>query len=537
MAKKPHLPDSAAWFSVLTNHLPMVFYILDRDGVFLMSEGLGLKKLGLKPGQVVGQSVFDVYRNNPDIVEAIKKALSGTYVVFEHAVDNYYVENHLVPQFDESGMLSGLICAAIDIDERIKAEQTLHKERMLSQAIMDSVPGILYLYDDTGHLLHWNKNHEVMTGYSADELGRMTLQDWYRGNEEDLAFVLEKVQYALQGHVTSAEANLLMKNGERVPMHLTAAGLTIEGKPHITGIGIDISELKRAQTQLLETNRNLETTVAERTRELTDAVRELKASNEKMATMQRYMIQTEKMAALGNLVAGVAHEINTPIGIGITASSHLLDITEAFKKKRNNATLTQEALDAYLSDLQEAADIVLKNLNRAGKLVRSFKQVSADQTGEPTRTFEIRSYVEEILTSLSPALKRNNATIHFTCPEGLRIYGQPGGFAQIITNLVMNSLTHAFHKTAKGHITMEITDEKKDIQLRYSDDGSGIEPEILPKIFDPFFTTNRGNGGTGLGLAVLFNIVTQSFGGSVDCESVPDNGTTFLVRLRKGEKA
>lgn len=495
-----------------------------------------MEKLGLEPGQVVGLSVYDVYQEHPDILEAIKRAMHGEYVVFEHAVGDFHVENHLVPQFDEDGKPSGLICAAIDIDKRIQTEKSLDRERTFTQAIMNSVPGILYLYDAEGHLLHWNRAHEELTGYSSEELSRMTLSDWYRGNDTELAQIMERVQEALTGHVTSADANLLLKNGNRLPMHLTAVGMNIDEKPHITGIGIDISELKQAQNALLETNRNLETMVAERTRELTEVIQELQATNEKMASMQRYMIQNEKMAALGNLVAGVAHEINTPIGIGITGSSHLLDMTQELRKKHPAGGVSTVELDAYLEDIEKAADIVLKNLNRAGKLVKSFKQVSADQTSEPTRLFGVREYIDEILTSLSPMIKRSHATVHIHCPAGLRMHGHPGGFAQIVTNLVMNSLTHAFSSGTAGIISMKIEEVDNFVHLTYSDNGKGIPPDILPKIFDPFFTTNRGNGGTGLGLSVLYNVVSQSFGGSVDCESTPGKGTTFIIRLRKGEQ-
>ena len=537
MEKKARLPDSAKWFSALTTYLPMVFYILDKDGIFLMSEGLGLKKLGLAPGQVVGMSVYDLYQGHPDITAAIKQAMRGEYVVFEHAVGDFHVENHLVPQYDENGNPSGLICAAIDIDKRVQTENSLQRERTFSQALMNSIPGILYLYDEEGHLVHWNKAHEELTGYTAEELQQMTLADWYRGDEEQMARILEKAGSVLDGQVTSSDAALLLKDGTRRPMHLTAAGLTLEGKRYITGIGIDNSELAKAQTQLLETNRNLEAIVAERTRELMMAIEELKATNEKMISMQRYLIQNEKMAALGNLVAGVAHEINTPIDIGITGSSHLLDITQELRKKHPAGGLHAEELDSYLEDIEKAADIVLKNLNRAGKLVKSFKQVSTDQASEPTRIFAVRDYMEEILTSLTPMIKRSHATVHTQCPAGLRMYGHPGGFAQIITNLVMNSLTHAFEPGTAGAISIKVETADDFVHLTYSDNGKGIPPDVLPKIFDPFFTTNRGNGGTGLGLSVLYNVVSQSFGGSVDCESEPGKGTTFFIRLRKGEPA
>lgn len=531
MAIKPTLPDNAKWFSALTTHLPMVFYILDAEGTFIMSEGLGLRKLGLKPGQVVGLSVFEVYKDFPDIVQSIKKALCGEYVVFEHAVGDFHVENHLVPEYDEAGKFIGLICAAIDIDKRIQTEKSLDRERTLTQAIMDSVPGILYLYDAEGHLLYWNKSHEELTGYSSEELGRMTLQDWYRGDETELAKIMDRVQIAMKGQVASADANLLLKNGERLPMHLTAVGLNIDGKPHITGIGIDTSELKQAQTRLLDINRNLEAIVEERTKELTEAVQELKDANEKMIAMQRFIIQSEKMAALGNLVAGVAHEINTPIGVGVTGTSHLLDKTQELMKKNAKSGLSDEELDAYLAYVEKAADIVLNNLNRAGKLVKSFKQVSADQTSEPMRTFGVREYIEEILTSLSPMLKRSNTTVRLDCEPGIRIHGYPGGFAQILTNLVTNALSHAFSPGDAGIISIKVEEAESFVHLTFSDNGKGISAENLPKIFDPFFTTNRGNGGTGLGLSILYNLVTQSFSGSLDCESTPGMGTTFHIRL------
>ena len=211
MKNKSSLLNSGEWFNVLKTHLPMVFYAINRNGVFTLSEGLGLAKLGLVPGQVVGHSVFDVYKDFPDILAAIKKALTGVKVVIEHNIGDYYVENLLVPQYDENNEVSGLICVAIDICERTNMEQSLKKERNLLKAIMDSVPGILYLYNDSGNLVQWNKNHEEISGYSSEEMSKMNLLDWFKDNEEDQKLIAKEVECALQGKVTSTDAEFTNK--------------------------------------------------------------------------------------------------------------------------------------------------------------------------------------------------------------------------------------------------------------------------------------------------------------------------------------
>jgi len=532
MKEKISMPDRVKWFTVLTTHLPMVFYILDKDGIFIMSEGLGLKKLGLVPGQVVGLSAFDVYRDFPDIIGAIQHALAGEYTVTDHCVGAFHIESHNVPQYNDENEVIGLIGAAIDIDERVRMEQSLRREKELTGAIMDSVPGILYLYDEEGHLVHWNKNHEEMSGYSAEELSRMTLSDWF--DDSELNMILEEVQIALQGKTTSSDAHLVVKSGEKIPMHFTAVGLQIEGKSYITGIGIDLSELKKTQEELEETNRNLESKVAERTRELTEANRTLSETYEKMMAMQGYLIQQEKMAALGNLVAGVAHEINTPIGVGITAASHLMDMARELAGLMKRKEADSNALAAYLEDFEQAAGIIMRNLNRAGKLVKSFKQVSSDQSGEQRRLFDVQAYFEEILTSLSPMLKKSKVKVSVHCEKNLEMDGYPGSFAQIITNLISNSVTHAYEDHQPGLIDIRISKEAEMIRVLYRDDGKGISKEDLPRIFDPFFTTNRGAGGTGLGLSIVFNLVSQQFGGTIQCESAPGAGTTFDIHLLSG---
>ena len=293
-------------------------------------------------------------------------------------------------------------------------------------------------------------------------------------------------------------------------------------------------ELAAMNAELIHTNEKLNSEIAERQRveaELAGVNRKITQSYEELKTMQAYLIQSEKMAALGNLVAGVAHEINTPVGVGLMASSNLAQVTDEFLALCNGGMPPQGDLTNYLETLRESSAIIQRNLERAGKLIRSFKQVSADQSSEIQRIFNVKKYLEEILLSMNPRLKKTKHHITVDCDDEININGYPGAFAQIVSNLVMNSLTHAFSGEEEGNMHIQVRKEGEDIAFTYSDDGKGMESNVLAKIFDPFFTTKRGTGGTGLGLYIVYNIVTQQFGGSIECDSVPGQGAIFRIRL------
>ena len=179
----------------------------------------------------------------------------------------------------------------------------------------------------------------------------------------------------------------------------------------------------------------------------------------------------------------------------------------------------------------ESAEILQANLRRAAELIRSFKQVAVDQASEEQRKFDLAGYLEEILTSLQPRLRQARHRIRVECPPGLVLESYPGAFSQIITNLVMNSLVHAFPEGTSGEIRIEARREDGTLRIEYSDDGRGIEPEVLPHIFEPFFTTRRGQGGSGLGLHIVYNLVTLTLGGTIFASSHPGQGATFVIRL------
>ena len=269
-------------------------------------------------------------------------------------------------------------------------------------------------------------------------------------------------------------------------------------------------ELKKYQTKLEEM-------VDQRTSKLKEA--------------QKQLIESEKMASLGELVAGVAHEINTPVGVGVTAASFLADEANKINKKYKNELMTREDFDEFLGCSLQTTEMILSNLRRATELVKSFKQVAVDQTAEDRRLFLVRSYIEEVLITLHPRLKKTPHTIEVTGDASLEIDSYPGSFSQIITNLIMNSVIHAFKEGEAGYIGIDIQQKNEQMVLTYSDDGQGISEENLAKIFDPFFTTKRGYGGTGLGMHIVYNLVTQKLMGVIKCESSPGQGIKFILTV------
>lgn len=243
------------------------------------------------------------------------------------------------------------------------------------------------------------------------------------------------------------------------------------------------------------------------------------------------LIRQEKMAALGGLVAGVAHEINTPVGIGITAVSFLQERAREFSAHYAAGKMKRSDLENFLSVLDETLASLDTNLHRAAGLVRSFKQVAVDQSSDARRPFNVKEYIGEILDSLRPRLKRTPHIITVDCPDDIEIESFPGAWSQILTNLVINSLQHAFSADGPGHIDIGVRLDPGTITLTYRDDGRGMPADQAARIFDPFFTTRRSEGGSGLGMHIVYNLVTQQLGGRIGCTTAPGKGISFTIIL------
>lgn len=278
------------------------------------------------------------------------------------------------------------------------------------------------------------------------------------------------------------------------------------------------------ETEIIRLNAELEDKVYERTKELRSSLDDLKLT-------QQQLVEQEKMASLGELVAGVAHEINTPIGVGITAVSHMAESISRIQAAFESGKLTKKEFGDMLSAINESADIIGSNLRRAADLVKAFKAVAVDQSSAELRQIELEGYIKDILTSLRPKLKRTKHEIDVQIPESIELYCDPGAISQIITNLIMNSLNHAFLADQVGHIIIAANIKGGTLHLTYSDDGQGIDEDILQRLFDPFVTTKRGQGGSGLGTHIIYNLVTQALGGRIQCVSELGQGSRFEITL------
>jgi PAS domain S-box-containing protein len=259
--------------------------------------------------------------------------------------------------------------------------------------------------------------------------------------------------------------------------------------------------------------------------------RALRQALEALQQTQNQLLAAEKMASLGRLVAGLAHEINTPVGIAITAVSVLADRTNEVTQLYRDGQVKRVDFEEFLHLLTESGNLIANNLQRAAELIQSFKQVAVDQSSEAARTINLKAYMGEVVNSLSPELKRTKLTVEINGDEDVVLQSYPGALSQIVTNLVLNSIIHAYPPDATGRLTITIARQLERVSLRYSDDGAGIPPEHQHKIFEPFFTTRRGQGGSGLGLHIVYNLVTQKLGGTISFQSQVGVGATFLITL------
>lgn len=287
---------------------------------------------------------------------------------------------------------------------------------------------------------------------------------------------------------------------------------------------------KVVTTQVTEQKQFLTGELQQRTQDLEVAQHRIGAEQMALRKTRDRLIAAERLSRLGMMVTGLAHELNTPLGVGVTAASNLEKEVEELHALFTSGAMKKSDLERYLQVSGESATMILANLRGAADLIKSFKTVSADQNQDDQRVFPLREYLNQILLSLKPRTATTKHRFRVTCDEGLTLYGHPGAFSQIITNLIMNSLAHAYDPGDAGTITLDAFCDTDHIAVRYADDGRGIPPDILPRIFEPFYTTRKGEG-TGLGLYIIHSIVTEQFGGNISCQSEVGKGTTFYLRF------
>lgn len=295
----------------------------------------------------------------------------------------------------------------------------------------------------------------------------------------------------------------------------------------------DVTEAHRLRCELKELNKHLEERVIERTRELKERNSALDKALNSLHLAQNELIQSEKMAALGGMVAGIAHELNTPIGNALVAASSVRDMTKNFIEGYKNGNLRRSAFEDFIDTNQEGNDLVMRNLFRASELIGSFKQIAVDQTSCLRRSFDLSEMVGELLITLGSSLRKEQVEVRTDIPSDIRLNSYPGPLGQVVINLINNALLHAFNaESVSRTITIDAhANSDSSIVIRIADNGVGIPDAHRSRIFDPFFTTRLGQGGSGLGLAIVHNLVSKALGGSIQLEQKETSGSRFVLTL------
>jgi signal transduction histidine kinase/Tfp pilus assembly protein PilF len=295
----------------------------------------------------------------------------------------------------------------------------------------------------------------------------------------------------------------------------------------------DNKKITEQNEKIIKANEELQqvnTLLEEQQEELMQQKEELQSTLENLQKTQEQLVESEKMAAIGGLVAGVAHEINTPVGIGITAISSLQEDILKMARLYEKEEMSHEDFKEFLQSSDDVSKLIRKNLERTASLVQSFKQVSADQITEQQRVFELKEYLNDILASLQPKFRGKKIDIKIDCDDKLKLNSYPGVYAQIFTNLLLNSLQHGFSEKDTGTIGIKADVIREFLKIQYSDDGTGISKKDLPHIFEPFYTSDQQHG-AGLGLNIVYNLVRQKLHGTITCESEAGEGVLFRIEV------
>tara|TARA_R110001592_G_scaffold193977_7_gene441359 strand:+ start:576 stop:2321 length:1746 start_codon:yes stop_codon:yes gene_type:complete len=339
----------------------------------------------------------------------------------------------------------------------------------------------------------------------------------------------ELVQY--QNRLSTAKQEILMANHKLDDQNLI---LEQEVAKKTSSLSTTMLEMNKQQRELIEQQKQLKAENIRRSQTeqtLTKTNQELKNSILELKKAQERLLDAEKMAILGKLSAEISHEINTPIGVSITSTSYLSDLLNSLKNDVDNQKLTKRSLDDFTKNADQSLHLLFNNLNRASDLITSYKQVAVDQTSNKTRKINVAQYLNEIIQSLQPKLKKTKHTINVNCVDNIDIYCHAGAISQIFTNLIINSIIHGFDGIENGMITISAKLKGERLHLHYQDNGVGVPQNKLPQIFDPFYTTKSGTGGTGLGTHIINELVTDTLNGTIVAHSEVGQGLSYDIEF------
>jgi PAS domain S-box-containing protein len=407
------------------------------------------------------------------------------------------------------------------VSSRLSSEATAQ----LLRALIEETPLAIYAKDRDHRFVLSNRQHATLIARPAVEILDHTDRDLFGPEAEAVEASTEQVFGS--GEHSSQEFNLTLSDGEHTFLETIFPLVDEEGRRvGVGGIAADITARRR-----------LEDALEERARQLETALNELRET-------QALLVRQQKMAALGGLVAGVAHEVSSPLGVALTAATALAESLQGLEAATSDRSLTRASMNKLLEHMQRASSLTVRNLERAANLLQSFKQVAVDRTQRQLRSTPLQPWLEDVVLSLSPTTRQAGVRLLTSVDPGLVPTFAASELQQIVTNLVVNAAVHAFADEAgvgeapsvarpieERRVLLDVGVDAHGLRLTVEDNGRGILPEVLPRVFDPFYTTRRGTGGTGLGLHITFTLVTETFGGRIDVTSEVGHGARFEVLL------
>lgn len=410
--------------------------------------------------------------------------------------------------------------------------QTIERREQQLRAIVQNTPTLaIQWFDRQGRVLDWNPASETVLGWTHEQAVGKTLDQLIYTPEQQQLFmkVLADIEETGTPFGPYEGAVRVRSGAERYIFSTTFAIPDISGGQVFVCMDIDITEKRQMENDLRVLNAELEQRIEQRTASLMQVNNNLQVALSELQQMQDQLVQSEKLASLGALVAGIAHELNTPIGNGLMAISTLEQRTKTFRTQMA-AGLRRSDLEAFLNQVETGGSIATRNLARAAELITGFKRVAVDQTSVQRRKFELAELVREILLTLQPMFKHSPVQLVVNVPS-ITLDGYPGPLGQVISNLVQNALLHGFEGRDQGTIHIDARLDEGQVTLTISDDGCGIAAELVRRVFDPFFTTRLGKGGSGLGLHIVHSIVTGMLGGQIELQRAPGNGASFVITI------
>ncbi|MEM7652733.1 MAG: PAS domain S-box protein, partial [Pseudomonadota bacterium] len=512
-----------AQFRALVENAPHAIVLRDLNGKILVTNQEYAGLYDQTVDQMLGRNVKD-YLNH----EAARDVLKRDSGVTENDQDKATYENTYqtsvgqrilsITKFsirDDEGEKFAVGGIGVDVTQQKAAEAALRQSEAEFRTIIENAPLAIVLRSLDGRFQKVNNAFaeyagrpvEEIEGRKADEVLTPEFAQIMRGKDREII---------ANGEPASFEVEVPTTTGSRAAIVNRFFVRDEDGEPIVqVSMATDITERKAME------------------RELSDSKALAEERLDKLELAKDQLVESEKMASLGGLVAGIAHEINTPVGVAVTAASLLRERVDDVVKTYDQELLDEDEFEAFLSEANESSGMILSNLSRADELIRSFKLVAVDQSSDSIRKIDLGAYIGEVIQSLRPQLRKAGVEIKIDAPENLLVELHPGALGQVISNLILNAVTHGLGGQASPEICISANHDKNGLSLHVSDNGRGMDSKTADRIFEPFFTTRRGQGGSGLGMHIVFNLVTQTLGGRIDCKTAPGEGAHFNIFIPK----